>query len=220
MIYVRDDISSILYKLFLSVTIFLQQALEERSALQSLNAQLQHKLAEYFKKKKVCNGKHILRYVALNQWSNIWLWQYNIWFLCFQKKILSPLKLFWIFFLSLEWWATAGDRKECDRSGTKIPQIYVLVRSTKCCNLENDFISCLIYSDCETYIGGLLCGIKLITLSLILKESFLKHFFLTQLNHSFDGNNLITLFCFQQILKNSKMKKDEKPKIMRIRLKI
>ncbi|RMX54659.1 hypothetical protein pdam_00009337 [Pocillopora damicornis] len=29
-----------------------QQALEERSALQSLNAQLQHKLAEYFKKKK------------------------------------------------------------------------------------------------------------------------------------------------------------------------
>ena len=54
MIYVRDDISSILYKLFLSVTIFLQQALEERSALQSLNAQLQHKLAEYFKKKKVC----------------------------------------------------------------------------------------------------------------------------------------------------------------------
>lgn len=67
MIYVRDDISSILHKLFLSVTIFLQQALEERSALQSLNAQLQHKLAEYFKKKKVCNGKHILRYVALNQ---------------------------------------------------------------------------------------------------------------------------------------------------------
>lgn len=29
-----------------------QQALEERSSLQSLNAQLQHKLAEYFKKKK------------------------------------------------------------------------------------------------------------------------------------------------------------------------
>lgn len=112
----------------------------------------------------------------------------------FPEKILSPLKLFWIFFLSLEWWATAGDRKECDRSGTKIPQIYVLVRSTKCCNLENDFISCLIYSDCETYIGGFLCGIKLITLSLILKESFLKHFFLSQLNHSFDGNNLITLF--------------------------
>ena len=33
--------------------IFWQQALEERSSLQSLNAQLQHKLAEYFKKKKV-----------------------------------------------------------------------------------------------------------------------------------------------------------------------
>lgn len=78
----------------------------------------------------------------------------------------------------------------------------------------------MIYSDCETYIGGLLCGIKLITLSLISKESFLKHFFLTQLNHSFDDNNLITFFFFQQILKNSKMKKDEKPKIMRIRLKI
>ena len=72
----------------------------------------------------------------------------------------------------------------------------MLVRSTKCCNLENDFISCLIYSDCETYIGGLLCGIKLITLSLILKESFLKHFFfLSQLNHSFDGNNFY-LFIF------------------------
>lgn len=39
-----------------------------------------------------------------------------------------------------------------------------------------------------------MCGIKLVTLSLILKESFLKHFFLTQLNHSFDGNNLITFF--------------------------
>ena len=140
---------------------------------------------------------------------------------CVSRKNFIPLEIILnFFFLSLEWWATAGDRKECDRSGTKIPQIYVLVRSTKCCSLENDFISCLIYSDCETYIGGLLCGIKLITLSLILKESFLKHFFLTQLNHSFDGNNLITLFFFQQILKNSKMKKDEKPKIMRIRLKI
>ena len=32
---------------------FKQQALEERSSLQSLNSQLQHKLAEYFKKKKV-----------------------------------------------------------------------------------------------------------------------------------------------------------------------
>ena len=32
---------------------FLQQALEERSSLQSLNSQLQHKLAEYYKKKKV-----------------------------------------------------------------------------------------------------------------------------------------------------------------------
>jgi hypothetical protein len=30
-----------------------QQAVEERSALQTLNSQFQHKLAEYFKKKKV-----------------------------------------------------------------------------------------------------------------------------------------------------------------------
>lgn len=45
---------------------FLQQALEERSSLQSLNSQLQHKLAEYFKKKKVsfykkCYQKRALR---------------------------------------------------------------------------------------------------------------------------------------------------------------
>ena len=33
--------------------IFKQQALEERASLQSQNSQLQHKLAEYFKKKKV-----------------------------------------------------------------------------------------------------------------------------------------------------------------------
>lgn len=39
---------------------FLQQALEERSTLQSLNAQLQHKLAEYFKKKKVYLWKNVI----------------------------------------------------------------------------------------------------------------------------------------------------------------
>ena len=39
--------------IYVCMFIFWQQALEERSSLQSLNAQLQHKLAEYFKKKKV-----------------------------------------------------------------------------------------------------------------------------------------------------------------------
>ena len=39
---------------------FLQQALEERSSLQSLNSQLQHKLAEYFKKKKVSCYEKVL----------------------------------------------------------------------------------------------------------------------------------------------------------------
>ena len=56
---------------------------------------------------------------------------------CVSRQNFIPLEIIMnFFFLSLEWWATAGDRKECDRSGTKIPQIYVLVRSTKCCNLE------------------------------------------------------------------------------------
>ena len=134
---------------------------------------------------------------------------------CVSRKNFIPLEIILnFFFLSLEWWATAGDRKECDRSGTKISQIYVLVRSTKCCNLENDFISCLIYSDCEAYIGGLLCGIKLITLSLILKESFLKHFFfLSQLNHSFDGNNLITLFFFSKSWRTPRWRKTRNQKL-------